>query len=128
MNDLPLLPPISSRHAPAPAVWVTGHALERIREHYPDAGAWAAGRLLLAAVEVSGEIACEMLRRRQLASADRYFLAADRRGLFVVAPGTRPGSPFAYSLVTYLRFSPWQAELAARLYPLPAAEPSEVIP
>ena len=121
MNDLPVLRRLADERAATPAVWVSGHALDRLREHYPDANGWSAGQLLLAAVEVPGDVVREMLQRAVAKPSDRYFLAADRRGLFVLAPSTRSGSPFLYTLVTYLRFSPWQAELAERLYPLPAA-------
>ena len=115
-NDLPLLPQLTASSDPELAVWITRHALDRLGEHVPGITVRAAGRLLLEADEVPGDIAREMLRRRTAVSADRYLLAADRRGMFILAPAELEASTFVYTMVTYLRFGPWQTALAERLY------------
>lgn len=107
-----------------PAVWVSGHARERVAEHHDVRSAWAVCELIDAATEIEPDLACTILQRRQPRGPgrDRYFLAADRRGLFVIAPSWIEGSAFAYTLVTYLRFSPSQVDAVSKLYPLPAED------
>lgn len=102
-----------------PAVWVSGHARERVAEHHDVRSAWAVCELIDAATEIEHDLARAILQRRTLREPgrDRYLLAADRRGMFVVAPSWVEGSAFAYTLVTYLRFSEGQTAALANLFP-----------
>lgn len=101
-----------------PAVWVSGHARERVAEHYDVRSAWAVCELIDAATEIEPDLARAILQRRQSREPrlDRYFLAADRRGMFVLAPSWIEGSAFAYTLVTYLRFSESQTAALADMF------------
>jgi hypothetical protein len=95
-------------------VYVTGHALDRLREHHPRAGVRGALALLGRAEEIQPGLAAAFLGRSLDAVRDRYFLSADRRGIFAVAPSYE-GRSFPWALVTYLRFGAHQQEVAERL-------------
>lgn len=95
-------------------VYVTRHALDRLREHYPDTGIRGALRLLERATGIDPGLAAAFLGRSPNGVRDRYFMSADRRGIFTVAH-SREGCSFPWALVTYLRFSAYQQEVANRL-------------
>lgn len=95
-------------------VYVTQHALQRLRLHHPSAGVRGALALLSRAEEVAPRLIAPFLGRGPDAVRDRYFVSACRRGVFVVARGRREGG-FPWVLVTYLRFGPHQQLVAERL-------------
>ncbi len=101
-----------------PAVWVSGHARDRVAEHHDVPSAWSVCELIDAATEVEPELARAILQRRPSRELrlDRYFLAVDRRGMFVLAPSWVEGSAFVYTLVTYLRFSEGQTAALADMF------------
>lgn len=105
-----------------PRVWVSRHAADRIREHHPHAGVNGCRALLAIASPVQPEVVAGLLGRSLEGVRDRYLVAADRRGVFVVAAyseATRPGSDaLPETLVTYVRLSPSQVEAAVRLWPV----------
>lgn len=104
---------------------ISEHALERYQLHHPGATGAQVLAELERGVEVSGDMArllCGRRKphrrdRRRQAAADRYVLARDRRGLFVVAPD-RGGVRRA---VTYLRFGSAQEAFARDAWPREAA-------
>jgi hypothetical protein len=102
-----------------PSVWVSGHARDRVAEHHDVPTAWSVCELIDEATEIEPDLARAILQRRtpRDQSRDRFLLAADRRGMFVLAPSWIEGSAFAYTLVTYLRVSPSQADAVGRLFP-----------
>lgn len=93
-------------------VYVTSHALERLRIHHPRVRGVLC--LLAKAEEVEPGFIAPLLGRPLEAVRDRYFLSADGWGVFVLAPA-RSGGPSMWVLVTYLRFGPYQREVARRL-------------
>ncbi|MBM4367834.1 MAG: hypothetical protein FJ102_16595 [Deltaproteobacteria bacterium] len=95
-------------------VYVTPHALDRLREHHPNAGVRGALALLARAQEVEAGLAAAFLGRSLDGVRDRYFMSADRRGIFAVARSYE-GRSFPWALVTYLRFGPHQQDVAERL-------------
>ena len=99
-------------------VWVTAHVRERLREHHPFIGTRGARAMFERSTEISREVAAGLLCRQMSAVQDRYYLAEDRRGLFVLLERphhVRPDETWR-SLVTYIRFGPAQVEVATRLY------------
>lgn len=109
-----------------PAVWVSRHALDRVAEHHSITSRLDAVRLIDDSIEMAVEVVLTILRRVNAGSGDRYFLAADRRGIFVLTPSAHPGSPFLYTVVTYIRFAPSQTELVSRLYPVTVDVPEPI--
>ncbi len=99
------------------AVWVSEHAAARVAEHHDVSSRWAVVEMIDRAIEMPVEVVMGVLRRVHAGTGDRYFLAADRRGIFVLATSRIPDSAFAYTLVTYLRLSASQVEQVERLYP-----------
>ncbi len=99
------------------AVWVSEHAAVRVAEHHDVESRWDVVEMIDRAIEMPVEVVMGVLRRVHAGSGDRYFLAADRRGIFVLATSRIPESAFAYTLVTYLRLSASQVEQVERLYP-----------
>jgi hypothetical protein len=57
-------------------VWVTRHALARVREHHPNAGVRGALALLAGADEVAANFIAPFLDRRLEDVRDRYLSAA----------------------------------------------------
>lgn len=102
---------------PCSDVWVTTHALDRLREHYPGIGVRGARTLVdasrwLEPGEVSG-----FLQRSTTACRDHYWLSPDLGGIFVVADGrTALLTDRRWSLVTYLRLTPAQQDQALHLW------------
>ena len=102
---------------PCSDVWITAHALDRLREHYPDIGVRGARTMLAASRwlepgEVSG-----FLQRSTTACLDHYWLSPDLGGIFVVATGRRSlPTDRDWSLVTYLRLTPAQQDQARHLW------------
>ena len=102
---------------PCSDVWITAHALDRLREHYADIGVRGARTMLAASRwlepgEVSG-----FLQRSTTACRDHYWLSPDMGGIFVVAGGrTAPPTDRRWSLVTYLRLTPAQQDQARNLW------------
>ncbi len=103
-----------SRMVVEQGVFVTSHAVERLREHHPRVGIRGTLALLARATEIEQGLAATFLGRSLAGVRDRYFLSADRRGIFAVARSFE-GSSFHWVLVTYLRFGNYQQEVAERL-------------
>lgn len=95
-------------------VYVSGHALERLREHHPNVGVRGALALLARAQEVEPGFIAPFLGRPLEAVRDRYLISADRRGVFVIVPGPE-GASFPWTARTYLRFGPYQQAVAEQL-------------
>lgn len=96
-------------------VHVKRHALERFQIHHPDA---VIGDVMLAVntgIPMARELAIQFLGREmgRQGPVERYVLAPDRWGLFVVTLERPP------VLITYLRFGLSQHSVALRLWPLP---------
>ena len=98
----------------ADGVFVTFHARERLRLHHPNAGVRGALALLDRSTEVEPGFIAPFIGRRAETLQDRYFVATDRSGVFVVARSFEGGT-FPWALVTYLRFGQYQQEVAERL-------------
>ena len=96
-------------------VHVTGHALDRLREHHPNAGVRGALRMLGEALPIAGGEVAGFLQRPLHLARDEYFLAFDDRGIFVLAPRMRE-SDRARSMVTYIRLSLSQQERAREIW------------
>lgn len=92
--------------------YVTAHALERFREHHPEATRRDLCLAIAYGVGISNEMACSLLGRPlELNRGDSvYILAEDRRGLFALREGGQV-------VVTYLRFGPRQEDFARRSWP-----------
>lgn len=116
MTGAVLLPRLTKKPSHA-AVWVSEHAIGRVAEHHPIRSRWDVVELIDRAIEMPLEVVLGILRRVRAGPGDRYFLADDRRGIFVLATSRIPDSAFVYTMVTYLRLSPSQIELVERLYP-----------
>lgn len=101
-------------------VWITRHAQVRIREHYPNAGVPWCTELLRQSDPIDGVSVAGLLHRPLERASDRYFLAPDRRGVFVVAerPDNMDPTETRRTLITYIRLVPSQVEIAERLWPV----------
>lgn len=100
-------------------LWVRPHALDRIRLHHPSVGVRGALALVRCAEEIPAGIAAPLLGRSLEGVQDRYFLAHDRGGIFVIVR-SQPQHTFGWVMVTYLRFGGYQQDVAIRLYGLAA--------
>ncbi|MES2644744.1 MAG: hypothetical protein V4850_34970 [Myxococcota bacterium] len=100
-------------------LWVLPHALERLRLHHPNVGVRGALALLGRAEEIPPGVAAPLLGRSLEGVRDRYFLAHDRAGVYVIAR-SYPGSSFGWVMMTYLRFGPYQQDVAVSLYGIAA--------
>jgi hypothetical protein len=104
---------VARRHRSEPPtrenVRCTSHALERYRLHQPaatindvlDAWQWAES--------VSAELAQTLTGRRLRTTRDRYRIAPDHRGMFVLSEHHRRSGQWV--LITYLRFTPMHTAL-----------------
>ena len=92
----------------------TVHAIEAYRIHHPEAERLDVQRGLRDAEEID-PIAAHGLAGRVRAPnpGDRFFLAADRQGVFVVAAGRGPLAG-KLALITYLRFQASQVRFACQ--------------
>lgn len=99
-------------------VYVTHHAVDRLRLHHPNVGIRGTLALLTKAEEVEPGFIAPFLARSLAGVGDRYFISACRRGVFVVVPG-RQGGSFPWALVTYLRFGSYQRDVAEQLLGAP---------
>lgn len=106
-------------------LFASRHALDRYREHYPD----AEERDLLASVEearsknreLSAPVVQGMLQRREMDRAGTVYLVPENgRGLFIVATSG--------AVITYLRFQPSQQSMVRRWLSLPEPTPEETAP
>lgn len=95
-------------------VWVSPHALDRVREHHPNAGVRGALALLTRAQEVEPGLIAPFLGRRLEAVRDRYLISADRCGAFVIVRAA-DDAHFRWTMRTYLRFDAHQEAVAAQL-------------
>lgn len=95
-------------------IYVSPHALDRLREHHPNVGVRGALALLARAQEVESAFIAPFLGRPLEAVRDRYLVSFDRRGVFVVAPSRTQG-PSPWTARTYLRFGPYQQAVAEQL-------------
>jgi len=98
---------------------VTTHALDRYREHHPEAeeGDLLAAITAIGTVSLDPALARTMCGRptdhdRWKKDEDSYVLAADRCGIFVVVHG--------HTVITYLRFEQQQEDFAHKHWPLPS--------
>lgn len=115
---MPSFPKGISHHTPPSildeGVYVTRHALDRLHEHHPNAGVRGALSLLASSIEIEPGLAAAFLGRSLNGVRDRYFMSADRRGIFAVTPN-REGQTFPWVLITWLRFGAYQQEVARRI-------------
>jgi hypothetical protein len=104
---------------PADRIWITRHARTRLQEHHPNIGVPGSTAMLFRAMPVEPGIVAGLLHRQESAVLDRYFLAEDRLGLFVVAerPDLKDESVTWRVLVTYIRFLPSQVAQVNALWP-----------
>lgn len=102
--------------------WITRHARERLQEHHPNIGIRGSLALLGAAIPMAAEVAAGVLARTDSGVQDRYLLAEDRAGIFVVVHC--PERPIPDVLVTYIRLGQAQQDLMWRLYPWAGGAPS----
>jgi hypothetical protein len=100
---------------PVQTVFIRPHALERFQEHHPDATRFSLCRELERATEVEGAFLAPFLGRRLEGVRDRYKVAQDGWGVFVLALNRNPEAFFPWVLVTYLRFGVYQRETMVRL-------------
>ncbi len=101
----------SRRRALVPRV--TDHALDRYREHHPDATPEALLDALYEGTDAERHLVLPLVGRRpEHGGTGAYVISPDRRGLFVIDAG-RCG----LTLVTYLRFGAHAAESARRIWP-----------
>lgn len=92
---------------------ITFHAVERYALHHPDSSEVEVAHAVEQALEVAPQAALPLIGRNSTRpTSSIYRLAEDRQGLFVLE--TTPGR---FIVVTYLRFGPWQAQLAERIWP-----------
>ena len=106
--------PDSSLSVVTDGVFVTRHARQRIGMHHPNTGVRGALALLQRSREVEPALIAPFVGRRVESLPDRYFLAVDAWGVFVIARSFEGGS-FPWAMVTYLRFWPNQQQAAALL-------------
>jgi len=92
---------------------VTAHALQRYREHVPDATFRDVLLAVAHGVGLAREMAATMTGRALETTRDTYILSAGRRGVFVLKVDEGV-------LITYLRFG-WRQETFARRH-WPVAE------
>ena len=104
----------TSKRVAVEEVYVSEHALGRLRQHHPSVGIRGTLALLMAATEIEPGMAAAFLGRSLEAVRDRYFLSADRRGIFTLARSFE-GRGFKWVIITYLRFGQYQQEVAERL-------------
>jgi hypothetical protein len=104
-------------------VWISPHAVERVAQHHPLTDKRDVSARLDLATEIEQGAAAGLLDRSMEAVQDRYFLAHDRRGIFVVAETDNRNEPGTIwrVLVTYVRFEASQEALAHNLWPTRAA-------
>ena len=95
--------------------FVTRHAVERVQEHHPNAGPRGVVSMLAAGLPVDAREVAGFLQRHFGACRDRYVLAYDRRGIYVLID-----RPDEQVVVTYLRLSPWQVTRACEIWGGPA--------
>lgn len=104
----PMDPP-SAKPSPTPPWWpcyVTPHAVQRYRDHYPDADVFDVGWDLAHGSEMDRELVWALTSRvRNQVHLEWFILGQDGRGIFVVVPsdGHRGGVA-----VTYIRLSDTQ--------------------
>lgn len=105
-------------------VWVTGHAIDRMGDDYPDVSIRAARGILNRSIELDGDTVQPVLGRgrghHKKRAPSRYFLPPERQGILVLEEVTREGA-MPWSLVTYLRLERSQQALVDRLWPREAA-------
>lgn len=105
---------------PSPPVdlHITFHAVERFALHHPEASEVEVASAVEAALEIAPQAALPLIGRNSTRPTNsRYRLAWDRQGLFVLESVSG-----RFIVVTYLRFGPWQAQLAERIWPRANAE------
>lgn len=91
---------------PNGSIFVTRHALQRLRVHYPTIGFRGARQMALEAEPMEQGLVAAILQRSLEAAQDHYRLSARGDGIFVLAP-----QETGWLLVTYLRLSEAQVRL-----------------
>jgi hypothetical protein len=95
---------------------VSRHALERYREHHPDATWLSLGDAVRAGVQLDPQLVATVTAcQRRADGADAYVLAPDARGVFVIVRHPR------LAVVTYLRL-----QASQRRHLVPAGRPLPV--
>ena len=94
---------LEGKNMPIALPMVTSHALDRFREHHPEARAYEGAESYEASVEVPVGVVEAMLARHPGTSTGTYFLTKDHRGILVVENG---------AILTYLRLGNAQREFA----------------
>lgn len=98
----------------------TRYCLDHYRFHHPEAEQADLVDAILLSEEIPSDIAMSLLGRRR-STKDRYFLAPDRRGLFVLTKNN--------TFFNYLRFQRQQTDFCKKHWPLPTlmkGKPAEV--
>ena len=90
---------------------VSQHAIERYREHEPNASRDDVLRAIRYGVEIDPGVAVAMVGRNRVQDGNRYVLAPSFRGIFAIATNIRPET-----VATYLRFEATQEDFARRNY------------
>lgn len=90
---------------------VSVHAIERYREHEPNATRDDVLRAIRYGVEIDPGVAVSMVGRNRVQDGNRYVLAPSFRGIFAIATNIRPEK-----VATYLRFEATQEEFARKHY------------
>lgn len=92
------------------SLWVSKHALERLRERYPNCGVPGARAILAESTRMDPGMVMAILRRTQGAAQDSYFLTRDKAEILVVAKTSEDFS-WTYRLVTCIRLGQFQQDL-----------------
>lgn len=113
MNPSKTHPGHSGSPSGSSEVFVTHHALLRLREHHPHVGVRGALQILAASQEVDGALVAPFLGRCLEACRDRYFVTPGCKGVLVLV--ATPSRSFPWTMRTWLRFGPYQQSVALRL-------------
>ena len=100
-------------------VFFSRHAFERLREHYANVGVRGARVLLSQAKQITESAAATLTARgapAEFMKVSTYYLGADKRGIFVLAPARQPGQ-LPWTCVTYIRLDLPMQDEAERMFP-----------
>ena len=97
------------------AHFITEHALDRFREHHPQATMDDLWDHLRYGTAADPSAVKTLLQRTYNPEGDKYVLSPDRRGIFALGPDKYHGAD--YVVKTYMRLSPWHRELVLAWWP-----------
>lgn len=97
---------------------ITYHAIDRFALHDPAADSDSVRQAVERSIEIAPMAALPLIGRNSTkVTRSRYFLAEDRRGIFVA----EDDGPVAV-VITYLRFGPLQSSMALKIWPVEKKE------